>query len=73
METKKFEKTYEEQKEDFKKMVTLAHTENCPKCYGRGYIGYNLKLKMFTPCVCLQKAERKITQERLAQRKVNEN
>lgn len=66
-------KTYEEQKEDFKQMVKLAHSEDCRKCYGRGYMGFNLQLKMFMPCVCLQKAERKITQERLAQRKLNEN
>lgn len=70
MQTKKFEKTIEEQLEDFNKMVALAHTEDCLQCFGRGYIGKHIEINMLIPCECLNKAVRKAEQEKLAQKRL---
>lgn len=66
-------KSREDQLEDFKKIAELAHSEDCKKCYGRGYQGWDSNLEMFIPCECVWKAERKIIRERLAQQKVSVN
>lgn len=29
--------------------------DSCKKCYGRGYFGYEPKLKYYPPCSCLKK------------------
>ena len=31
-----------------------APPDNCKKCYGRGYIGYNTTLQIYSPCKCVK-------------------
>lgn len=68
----KMNKTKAEQILEFEEMVKLAGTENCKKCYGRGYEGWSDALGCFLPCDCLIKAEKSITLERIKKREITD-
>jgi hypothetical protein len=60
--------TKEEQKANLKEMAEIVEKitgDQCSKCYGRGYDGFEIKLQAYTPCVCILKSANKIKQEKL--------
>ena len=69
----KINKSKEEQRLDFVKLVEMRGGKYCNKCFDRGYMYYDTTLEYFVPCDCLIKHGMKLEREKLAARRTCEN
>jgi len=56
--------TKEEFDEDMKKGIFVPvdrpPSKNCKACYGRGYIGRDIRINLYLPCDCMFSGKRKV-------------